>query len=394
MKRKLPLALIGSWLALTLAMPAAATAQSTVRPESAATATLTGTISNSATRNLLEGARIEIPQLGLVTLSDSTGRYTMPPLPPGTYEVLVSYLGLDPVRLQVTTVVGERTTRDVDLTAAIYKMDQFKVVGEREGDASAITAQRNSENLKNVAATDSFGNLSNMNAGEVAIRLPGIAPNLGAGGEIGGFIIRGMGPGLNVVTMDGAMVTSQGAMGRGTNINNLSSSMYEQIELIKGHTPDQGADSLGGTINMKSRSPLSMREKRRLTYNFIARTAPSFTQQIPLREQRRTHGLANIAYQKVFDVPGGSRNLGVALNLFSSEVALGWFNTSRDYQNTTTQPAFLWDYRTSDFYNHRRQKSVNLKADYLFSPTTKLTFVAMYVDHSEIYRRQYDTRAT
>jgi len=81
MKRKLPLALIGSWLALTLAMPAAATAQSTVRPESAATATLTGTISNSATRNLLEGARIEIPQLGLVTLSDSTGRYTMPPLP-------------------------------------------------------------------------------------------------------------------------------------------------------------------------------------------------------------------------------------------------------------------------------------------------------------------------
>jgi len=169
--------------------------------------------------------------------------------------------------------------------------------------------------------------------------------------------------------------------------------MYEQIELIKGHTPDKGADSLGGTINMKSRSPLSMREKRRLTYNFIARTAPSFTQQIPLREQRRTHGLANIAYQEVFDVHGGSRNLGVALNLFSSEVALGWFNTSRDYQNTTTQPAFLWDYRTSDFYNHRRQKSVNLKADYLFSPTTKLTFVAMYVDHSEIYRRQYDTRA-
>ncbi len=360
---------------------------------SIATGLITGTVSNTATGNLLEGARVEIPALGMATLTDNTGRFVLSAVPAGAHQMLVAYTGLDPIQREVSVAAGERANQDFDLTTAIYKMDQFKVVGEREGDASAITAQRNAENLKNIAATDSFGNLSNMNAGEVAIRLPGIAPNLGAGGEIGGFIIRGMGPGLNVITMDGGMVTSQGAMGRGTNINNLSSSMYEQIELIKGHTPDKGADSLGGTINMKSRSPLSMREKRRITYNFLARTAPSFTQQIPLREQRRTHALGNLAAQEVFDVFGGSRNLGVALNLFSSEVALGWFNTTRDYQNTTSQPAFLWDYRTSDFYNHRRQKSVNLKADYRYSPHTKLTFLAMYVDHSEIYRRQYDTRA-
>ena len=382
------------WFALAMAPGGAAQdATRNVSSPAPGTAILTGTVSNTATGNLLEGARVELPQLGLLALSDNTGRYTLPAVPAGTHEVHVSYLGLDSIRAQVTTTAGLRTTRDFDLTTAIYKMDQFKVIGEREGDASAITAQRNAENLKNVAATDSFGNLSNMNAGEVAIRLPAVAPNLGAGGEIGGFIIRGMGPGLNVITMDGAMVTSQGAMGRATNINNLSSSMYEQIELIKGHTPDKGADSLGGTINMKSRSPLGMREKRRITYNFLARIAPSFTQQIPLREQRRTHGLGNIQYQEVFDVFGGSRNIGVALNLFSSEVALGWFNTSRDYQNTTSLPAFVWDYRTSDFYNHRRQKSVNLKVDYRYSPATKLSFLAMYVDHSEIYRRQYDTRA-
>lgn len=381
---------------LALAFPPGITVVFSAAPPTSVAATagvLTGTVSNAATGNLLEGASVGISTLGLTALTDVTGRFLLAGVPPGSHEVVVTYIGLDPARRQVSVTAGQRANQDFDLTTAIYKMDQFKVVGEREGDASAITAQRNAPNLKNVAATDSFGNLSNMNAGEVAIRLPGIAPNLGAGGEIGGFIIRGMGPGLNVVTMDGAMVTSQGAMGRGTNINNLTSSMYEQIELIKGHTPDKGADSLGGTLNLKSRSPLSMREQRRITYNFLARTAPSFTQQIPLREQRRTHGLGNIAYQEVFDVTGDSRNFGVALNLFSSETALGWFNTTRDYQNTINQPAFIWDYRTSDFYNHRRQKSVNLKADYRYSPRTKLTFLAMYVDHSEIYRRQYDTRA-
>ena len=359
----------------------------------AETGSLTGSVSNTATSNLLEGARVEVPGLGLSALTDNTGRYVLAPVPIGTHEVVVSYLGLDSVRRPVTIHSGPRTVQDFDLTTGIYQLQQITITGEREGDAAAITAQRNAENVKNIAAMDSFGNLSNMNAGEVAIRLSGVVGQLGAGGEIGGFTIRGMSPGLNVVTMDGAMLTSQGAMGRATNINNLTGTMFDQVELTKGHTPDKGADSLGGTLNFKSRSPLGMREKRRVTYNFHARTAPPFTQQIPIREEHRTHGLGNVTYQEVFDMFGGSRNLGVAVNLFSSEIALGWFNTTRDFQNTTSQPAFVWDYRTSDTYNHRRQKSVNVKADYRHSPNTKLTFLALYVDHSEVYRRQYDTRA-
>jgi len=361
--------------------------------QAAETGALTGSVSNAATGNLLEGARVELPALGVTTLVDQTGRYAFAALPPGTHEVVVSYLGLDPVRRALTLVASQRTVQNFDLTTAIYQMDQFKVMGEREGDAAAITAQRNAPNLKNIAAMDSFGNLPNMNAGEVAIRLPGLAGNIGAGGELSGFTIRGMQPGLNVVTMDGAMITTQGAMGRATNTNYLAGSMFDQVELTKGHTPDKGADSLGGTINFKSRSPLSMREKRRVAYNFSARIAPAFTQQIPLREQRRTHALGNIAYQEVLSVNGGERNLGVAVNVFDSEVALGWFNTTRDYQTTTTGPAYLWDYRTSDTFNHRRQKNVNARADYRLSPNTKLTFVALFIDHSEVYRRQYDTRA-
>jgi hypothetical protein len=49
-------------------------------------------------------------------------------------------------------------------------------LGEREGDASALTAARNAENLKNVAATDSFGNLPTMNAGEISPDCSGVTP--------------------------------------------------------------------------------------------------------------------------------------------------------------------------------------------------------------------------
>ncbi len=386
------LTVLGGCLALAL-LPAVATAQVSARPATQATGSITGNVSNAATGNLLEGARVEIPSLGLAALTDNTGRFVLNGVPAGTHEFVVSYIGLDPARRQLSVSAGQRANQDFDLTSGIYQLEQFKVTGEREGDAAAITAYRNSENLKNIAATDSFGNLPNMNAGEVAIRLPGIYGELDAGGNLSGFTVRGMSSGLNSVTMDGGLMTGQGGMGRSIFVNNITAAMFEHVELIKGHTPDKGADSLGGTINFKSRSPLSMREKRRITYTLSARVAPGFTQQTPQREQNRLHGLANLTYQEVFSVLGGNRNLGIVVNLFNSEVGIGSFFTTRDFQNTTNQPAYVWNYRNSDLYNHRRQKTINTKVDYRLSPSTKLSLNAAYIDHSEVYRRLYETRA-
>jgi hypothetical protein len=86
----------------------------------------------------------------------------------------------------------------------------------------------------------------------------------------------------------------------------------------------------------KAAPPLQLREKRRITYTLTARIAPSFTQQIPIREDRRTHGLAALGYQEVFDAFGGSRNLGLSVDLFNSETALGWFTSQRDIQTAAT----------------------------------------------------------
>jgi len=116
--------------------------------------TVTGTISNAATRNLLEGARVEVPRLGLSALTDATGRYVLVDIPDGTHELVASYLGLDPARGTVTVTGPAATTRSFDLTAAIYRLDTFTVTGEREGNAAALTAQRNAPNVKYVVAVD------------------------------------------------------------------------------------------------------------------------------------------------------------------------------------------------------------------------------------------------
>ena len=53
-------------------------------PAAETTGTLTGFVSNTATGNLREGARVEVPALGLTTLTDPTGRFVISPIPAGT----------------------------------------------------------------------------------------------------------------------------------------------------------------------------------------------------------------------------------------------------------------------------------------------------------------------
>ena len=384
-------ALSGILAILLLPIRAAQDDRSPVNPQ-AASGVLTGTVSNTATRNLLEGAKVELPALGVSVLTDNTGRFVITGIPAGVHEAVASYIGLDPSRAQVTVTAGQRAVRDFDLSTGIYTLDAFKVTGEREGDAAAITAQRNADNVKNIVAMDSFGNLPNMSAGEVIARLPGIAGNPTEEGLSYQFNVRGMGPQLNTVTVDGGLLASIGT-NRAFELQSITGTMFEQLELIKGHTPDKGADSLGGTINMKTRSPLNMREKRRLSYSATVRIAPSFTTQVPEREKHRSHPLVTIGYQEVFGILGGERNLGVALNFFYSENAVGGYRVTYDHQNSADSPAYVWGYQTRENYNNRKQMSVNLKTDYRYSFNSKFSLNLTINDNVERFRRSNNARA-
>ena len=264
-------------------------------------------------------------------------------MPAGTHEISVSYIGLDPASGSVTVGAGERTVRDFELSSNIYRLDAFKVVGEREGDALAITAQRNASNVKNIVAMDSFGNLPNMSAGEVVMRLPGIAGSPTEEGLAYAFNVRGIAPALNTVTVDGGLMASIGT-NRAFELQSISGTMFEQLELIKGHTPDKTADSLGGTINMKTRSPLNMKENRRITYSATVRIAPSFTEQVPRREEHRSHPLLNLAYQEVFSA--GAIATGRRREC-STAKRRGPVSRDQQYQNQIDLPsAYQWSYQT------------------------------------------------
>jgi hypothetical protein len=301
------------------------------------TGSVVGFVSNAATKLNLEGAIVTVAQFGITAQTDNSGRFVLTGLLSGTHTVQVSYTGLDPSTFQATVAEGQRTTRDIELTSGIYKLDAFKVTGEREGNALALTMQRNADNVKNVVAMDSFGNLPNMSVGEVVMRLPGVAPLTQVEGLNYAFMVRGMPGALNTVTMDGQRMPSIGT-NRALELQSISSSLFEQMELVKGLTPDASADSLGGNLNMKSRSTLNLKEKRLVTFSSTVRAAAPGTEQIPLREKHRYHPLVTLAYQEVFSVLGGERNLGVNVNTFYSENAIGGIRVTRIARTRSPRP--------------------------------------------------------
>ena len=354
---------------------------------------IVGTVGNLATGRLLGGATVRIEALRRLELTDADGRFVLRDLPPGEHLLAVAYEGLDPRVEMVRVEPGRVQTLRFDLTAAIYRLDAFKVTGEREGTAAAITAQRNADNVKSIAAIDAYGLMPNMGGGELAMRLPGAAGAVDDDGTVSGIVVRGMATTLNRMTIDGGATPPNGLASRGFQYQFVTASMFDQVELIKGHTPDKGADSLGGTVNFKTRSALSQKEKRVFTYNVGAIWAPSFTDQTAQRRTRPVAPLTSATYSEVFDILGGARNFAVALNAMYSEKVIGYSYTIRDFQNTVGTPAFVWDYRWRDDFARRFQTSLNLRLDYRHSGNAKFSVNAYSTDHFEPERYFHDTRS-
>jgi len=356
----------------------------------AAAGSISGSVSSANTGNMLQGATVEIPRLKKSALTDSGGHFSLTAVPPGGYDVVISYPGFAEQRQ--TVVVGERQTRVAfELRAAnIIQLSKFTVASEREGNALAITNQRTAPNIKNAVALDAFGNMPNMGVGELMMRVPGVAPIYDDEGNVGSISVRGMPAETTTTTIDGTP-TFRGNGARQISYLGLTGAIFEQVELTKGHTPDQTANSLGGSVNLKTRSPLSMRERQRITYNLSARWAPPFFVHPDERREHPIHPLLNLSYQRALDLFGGERNLGISVGLFYSENVNSGSLSSYNYQNATASPAYIYDYRSINETNNRHITTANIKLEYRPSPTSKLVLGLIYnqgdepaIDRSQI----------
>lgn len=383
-KRTNPIALLIAWLGLAVApTQAVQVAEGNTAAPPRSTGSITGQVSNAATLAFLEGAIVQVSGTDRVALTDREGRYQITGLPAGPVTLEVSYTGLTTKRMPATLSSSEKTVLDVALTSDVYMMDKFTVAGIREGQALALTQQRNAPNVKNVAAADAFGNVADGNAAEAIRLLPGVAA-LNDENESRYVMVRGIDANLNNTTVDGMKFSTGGAStNRQSDMSLIPLGAIESMEITKSPTPDMDGDSLGGNINLRTASIFDRVVPRRITYAVSASTRTGFDSTSPATTYKKDRVTPTFAFG-YSDVFGPNKNFGIALNLSHT---INWAPSSglilSTWEATATGPAYLQNFSHYDYHATERKRSgASLRFDYKVSEHSRLFLNTSYFDYT------------
>jgi TonB-dependent receptor len=144
---------------------------------------------------------------------------------------------------------------------------QVLVVGTRASQQSSIERKKNAATAIDSIVAEDVGSLPDRNIGEAISRMAGIALDRGEFGEGVSVAVRGNGPELTRVELDGQGVQSAGGAdmngggdGRAVEFRQLSADLIKSVDVVKGSTADMTEGALGGSIIIKTRTGLDFKK--------------------------------------------------------------------------------------------------------------------------------------
>lgn len=127
------------------------------------------------------------------------------------------------------------------------------VIGQAARIKSALDAQQQADSIVSVVHADGIGALPDTNAAEALQRVPGVSVERDQGE--GRYIrVRGLGPDLNSVTVNGSLLPSPESERRAVMLDVIPAGLIRALEVHKTLLPEQDANSLGGTVEVKTLS--------------------------------------------------------------------------------------------------------------------------------------------
>jgi TonB-dependent receptor len=178
-----------------------------------------------------------------------------------TYRSPMSLLALAVISTIATSATAQSSTAAPAAGAtakAKSDAEQIVVVGQRAAIRRALQAQENANNIISVISSDDIGALPDKNAAEALARMPGVSVQRDQG-EGRYVTIRGLGPDLNSVTINGALIPAPELGRRGVALDVLPAGIVRSLEVSKTLTPDMDANSIGGTIEIKTLSAFDLK---------------------------------------------------------------------------------------------------------------------------------------
>ncbi len=213
---------------------------------------IVGIVSDAQTSEPLPGANVYIEGTTLGSATGFMGDYRIWNVPPGSYTLIVRFIGFKEVRVPVRVNAGEELVQDIELAYEGLTGEEVTVIAQAKGQMAAINQQISDRTIKNIVSEARIRQLPDANAAESLGRLPGVSIQR-SGGEAASVRVRGLAGGANTVTVEGMRIPGGdlGGNSRAVGLAGIPSQMIGGIELQKAFTPDHDADVTGGGITFK-----------------------------------------------------------------------------------------------------------------------------------------------
>jgi TonB-dependent receptor len=143
------------------------------------------------------------------------------------------------------------------------KMEEVVVYGVVHGAEQAIKEQRESSTLVTIVSEETLETIPEQSVGEALSRLPGVSIQRDRG-EAETITIRGADSRLNAVSVNGDRLLSPESTlddirgRRDVKLNSVPSTLISQIQVFKAVPPNMDGDSIGGAVEIKTKSAANL----------------------------------------------------------------------------------------------------------------------------------------
>ena len=168
--------------------------------------------------------------------SDFDGNYDINPIPPGTYDLKASCIGMNPFVLRGLVIPANKITYyDIKMSSGAINLNEVTIIDYE----IPLISKDNTTSGASITAEE-ISKLPNRSAEGVASSVGGV---FSSDGEVGS--IRGARESA-VYYIDGVKVIGSASVPQGA---------IDQVDVILGGTPAQYGDAMGGIINMTTKGP-------------------------------------------------------------------------------------------------------------------------------------------
>lgn len=216
------------------------------------TGSIAGTLEDASSGDALIGANVVIEGTSIGSATNTEGEFIIRNVQPGTYTLLLSYVGYQQDEVEVEVVAGERLELDLEMTPVGLVGEEVILSVQAQGQAQAINQQLSNRSISNIVSADRIREIPDVNAAESIGRLPGVSIQR-SGGEASKVAIRGLSPKYNAIMVGGVRLPATDRSNRSVDLSMVAPNMLDGIEVTKAITADQDADAIGGTVDLRLR---------------------------------------------------------------------------------------------------------------------------------------------